>query len=54
MTVCERESVKKKGERNQEKSVFKVFKFKPFVNLHTENFITNIKGLRHGTVKYLM
>lgn len=48
MTVYEREPDKKR-ERNQTKPTFKVFKFKPFVNLHTENFIANAKGIKYRT-----
>jgi len=46
MTVHRRE-LDKKRERNHTKPTFTVFKFKHFVNLHTEDFIANDQ--RDGT-----
>lgn len=45
-----RQLKKTKEIKESEKSVFRVFKFNPFVNLHTEEFIANIKGLINRTV----
>lgn len=50
MTVYEKESDNLKKKKKKRKSVFRVFKFKSFMNLHIEEFIANVKGLKNRTV----